>query len=221
MFEKSGFWSKFSKIAILVMFTKNPNLCQTFEKSGFWTKFSKIAILVKIGEKSRFWWRFSKHLDLGLNFLNFRFWSTFLKNLDWCQNFCSKSVKISIWIKIFEISRFQSKLLKKSSFWWKFSKTHDFVHIFEKSQLMSNCRKSGFWSKFSKNSDFGQNCRKYRLWKTFPKSAILVKIRGNFNHDFIRHISILVEISENLDFGQSFWKILIEVKIFEIHVSRF
>ena len=37
--------------------------------------------------------------------------------------------------------------------------------------------------------------------------------------DFIRNISILVQIFEKLDFGQNVWKILIEVKIFEI--SRF
>ena len=68
-----------------------------------------------------------------------------------------------------------------------------------------------------KNPDFGEN----------RKIAILLKIDENFkfrqnlrkNVDFIRSISILVQISENLDFGENFWKLLIEVKIFEI--SRF
>ena len=55
------------------------------------------------------------------------------------------------------------------------------------------------------NLDFGQNSLKFQVWAYFTK-----------NLDFIRNISISVQISESLDFGQNFRKILIEVKIFEI-----
>ena len=45
----------------------------------------------------------------------------------------------------------------------------------------------------------------------------MVKIsKSSVNLDFIRNISISVQISDNLDFGQTYWKILIEVKILEI-----
>ena len=72
-----------------------------------------------------------------------------------------------------------------------------------------------FWSKLSKISI---------LDTIFEKERFLVKTRKNYkfgptfrkNIDFIRNIPILVQISAILNFGQNFWKILIEVKIYEI-----
>ena len=67
-------------------------------------------------------------------------------------------------------------------------------------------------SDFNKNPDFGQNFRKLsdlgQVWSNFSK-----------NLNYIRNISILVQHSQNLEFGHNFWKIPIEVKISEI--SRF
>ena len=80
-----------------------------------------------------------------------------------------------------------------------------------------------FWSPFSKISilekNFGKdrfslNSRKFQVWSEFPK-----------NIDFIRNLSILVQIYENLDFGfkklknlvwsHNFRNISIWAKIFE------
>ena len=96
-----------------------------------------------------------------------------------------------ILLKIFEKYGFWSKF-RKFRFWWR--NTTIFVKF--------------FWTKFSKNTDYGQNSRKFRVWAWFLK-----------NLDFIRNISILIQISENLDFGHNFWEISIRVKRFEI--SRF
>ena len=52
-----------------------------------------------------------------------------------------------------------------------------------------------FLQKFRKNIDFSQNIRKLRFFRIFPK------------------ISILVDFSKYLDFGQSFPKISIYLKI--------
>ena len=60
-------------------------------------------------------------------------------------------------------------------------------------------------TEFSKNSDFGEN---------WTKISCLVKVSKSL--DLFRNITISVQVSENLDFGQNIWKILIDAKIFEI-----
>ena len=134
------------------------------------------------------------------------------------KRFWSKSLKISIFGKIFEIPRICSKL----------SEISIFDKIGENFKLAIILEKPRFYSKYL---DFGPNFRKCRFSSKFRKFLIDVKLSKNPDFGENRKIAILVKIDENFKFRQNprkisilfeasrFWskfpKISILVKIFE------
>ena len=122
-FEKSWFWSKFTKMSILVITEENIDFSRNLQKYWFWGKKLKISILVKI------WGNF----DFG--------------QYSWKSRLCSKLTIISIFVNILEnidnsgdcrkISNLV-KFVEKSRFWTKLSKILDF------GKNLPKCR---FWSK--------------------------------------------------------------------------
>ena len=208
--ENPDFRHNFQKIA-----SRASILIKTFENLSFGQKFGKITILVKIGEKFQIWSKSSKNLDF---IRNISILVQISDNLDFDQNFWKILIegKFSKYLKIFEKSVFWSNFFWRIAILVKFANNLNWCQTFEF---------SGVWSKFSKNSDLRQN---------FRRKAILVKIRKNFNcghtfsknFDFIRSISILVQISrkprfwsnflKNLDWSQNHRNISTLIKIFEI-----
>ena len=106
-FLNPNFSQNFRIISILVKFSKNLKLCQTFEKFKFGSNFRKISIGVKL----------SKNPDFGENFRKLPILTKILESLDFGEYFRS----ISISVKIFE----------KSSLRSNFSKNGDFGQIFQ------------------------------------------------------------------------------------------
>ena len=149
--------------------------------------------------------------------LNFELFFKFSKNLNLCQT----SEKSGFWTKFSKNSDFRQN-------WGKFK----FVKIFDTSQFYSkhldfgpNFQKSWFWSKLlkkswlkskfsiyldfsQKNGDFGQNLWKSWSWSKFKKNLEFGQIFEKISID-VKHskIQILVKI---------YGKIAILVKIFEI-----
>ena len=202
--ENLDFGLNLEKIAILV---------KIFENLNFGEDFRNISILIKIFE----------NLNFGQNFRSISILVKFSKNLKicetfeksgWSQNFrikqyWSKSLKVSILVKIHKNVRFWSKFAKKNL------------------NLCRTFEKSGFSSTYSRNSDFGQNPSKSRFlrslskyldWWKFLKISVLDKIFAILvkiceisslvkffdKSRLIRNISLLIQISNNLDFGQFF-----------------
>ena len=164
------------------------NEVKIFEISRFWSKFWK----------SWFLWRFSKYLDFAQNCRQYRFQTKFSKNPHFRQNFRFISILM--------------KLVKNLDFGQNYRKIAILVKMFESPAFSDAFQNTSISVKIFENHSLRQNFRKKkRFWTK------LVKISKSLvNLDFIRNISILVQISVNLDFGQTFWKILIEVKIFEV-----
>ena len=85
---------------------------------------------------------------------------------------------------------------KYLEFGWNFGKISILVEIFENFDLVKIFEKSRFWSKFSKILIFVKIFDHQYFVGNILKMSILVEI------------SILVEVFENFDFGQSFRKSL-------------
>ena len=146
-----------------------------------------MSILVEIFQKSHFCRKKSWTIFFPIlveSFRSPRFWSRFAKNLD------------------FEIVR-------KSRFWSKFSKISILVEINEK---------SWFWLKFSWNFDIDRNFREIAFLSKngvfvdkIPTLVEIFAILVEIGKNRFAKMSNLVEMWENLDFGQNFekfWQIL-------------
>ena len=187
IFETSRFWSQFSKMSILVKISKISILDKIFEKDRFRSKFAKISNLGIIFEKPRF---YSKHLDFGPKFRKSWFWSKCLKNHDRSKNyldfgqtlekqrFGSKSVKISMLVKICEIPRFWLRFSKiailenfsKNNDLWNFqvwSKASKYLDFIRAISILFPIPEISIWLKFSKKLTSSQIFEITRFWSKF------------------------------------------------------
>ena len=164
----------FLNFEIFFKFSKNLTLCQTFEKSGFWTKFSKLRKISSLSKSSThlnfirnisILVQISKNLDFGQNF-----W----KNLDWSPNFRYISIlarKIAILVKIFENLDLGQNLRKISNL-YKFSKNFYWCQTFENPDFGQNLRKIAILVKIFEILDFGKD---FWNTSTLVKNLILDK----------------------------------------------
>ena len=136
------------------------------------------------------WVKICKYLDFGRNCRAISILVNNQENLDFGQ---------SLWK-----SRFWSKLWKIFDLHWNL-KNLDFGKYLPKPPM---------WLKFSKNLDFDRNFPNCWFWTKLQKLLVIAKfvlICANICQylDFVqnfRKLSILVDIYENLGFGQSLWK---------------
>ena len=154
--------------------------------------------------------------------------SILIKNIQ-KSKFWSKFSKISILEKIVEKSHIWSNLSKKSQFWTKLSKILHFgrnvtkrrfwLKFTEISNLVEFSKKSRFWSKLSGILDWS------KLIEMIMLITVIIVEKCRFGSKLVsifilvkncRIISILVNIYENLDFGQSSWKSRLWSKMWKI-----
>ena len=143
----SWFWSKLNIMLILVKFSKDFDLGQTFTKN---------SIRVKFFENIDFGWNCRKNFKFGQNLRKISILVQLVENCRFWPKL-SKMMKILILVKIFEKCRLGSKLTKLSisdktekdaDFSESFKKTFILVKIFENLDLVKIIEKSWFWSKW-------------------------------------------------------------------------
>ena len=69
--------------------------------------------------------------------------------------------------------------------------------MFESRDFSEDFRNTSISVKIFENLNFANIFRKKRIWSKFVKIS-----KSSIHLDFIRNISILVQVSDNLDYGQ-------------------